>query len=120
MAFFNLLCKYFIHANIDIKVHPEYKGKRAKKKKNTLCILSMLKLHFLYIEFRRILIHSILCTDMGCHGDYLQEIRNAGTDNTLVICTAIMKCADISNCVSYLMQGRRYIILTPYIDTTIS
>ncbi|CAO3646189.1 unnamed protein product [Mucor hiemalis] len=87
MAFFNLLCKYFIHANIDIKVHPEYK------------------------EFRRILIHSILCTDMGCHGDYLQEIRNAGTDNTLVICTAIMKCADISNCTRPFPNAKAWAIL---------
>lgn len=93
MAFFNLLCKYFVHANIDIKVHPEYK------------------------EFRKTLIHSILCTDMGCHGDYLKEIRDAGADvvvakdNNLVICTAIMKCADISNCTRPFPNAKAWAIL---------
>lgn len=114
MAFFNLLCKYFVHANIDIKVHPEYKGMYFTRENYTLCVFTWLKRRYLFIcfylccvEFRKTLIHSILCTDMGCHGDYLKEIRNAGADvviaakdNNLVLCTAIMKCADISNCVS--------------------
>lgn len=55
--------------------------------------------------------HSILCTDMGCHQDYLasiidttKRIRNhtiySEEEERLVLCSAIMKCADISNCVS--------------------
>lgn len=64
-------------------------------------------------DFRRIVVHSILCTDMGCHQDYLTDIIQVTkelNDETkilgekeerLVLCSAIMKCADISNCVSH-------------------
>lgn len=57
--------------------------------------------------------HNILCTDMGCHQDYLNNIQTATNKMATyghltgdkdaersVLCSAIMKCADISNCVS--------------------
>jgi hypothetical protein len=94
MAFFNLLCTSFQHANIDLKSHIDYK------------------------EFRKILIHSILCTDMGFHQDYLQAIRDACTNTTIkqdtkrqILCTAIMKCSDISNCVKYTKKNPSYPIM---------
>jgi hypothetical protein len=108
MAFFNLLQKHYFKAMIDIKSHPEYKGKLIYK---SLFIANST----LDIAFRTIVVHSILCTDMGCHHDYVQNIKNqidrlqtsaldlsddaAKDKERLVICSAIMKCADISNCV---------------------
>ncbi|GAN08405.1 hypothetical protein MAM1_0203d07916 [Mucor ambiguus] len=90
MAFLNLLHKHYFSAMIDIKSHPEYK------------------------DFRKVVIQSILCTDMSCHQEYvesfkgqLQRLKTHTMDLTnddtrdkerMILCSIIMKCADISNC----------------------
>ncbi|KAK4511307.1 uncharacterized protein ATC70_012522 [Mucor velutinosus] len=90
MAFFNLLRKHYFNAMIDIKSHCEYK------------------------DFRKIIVQSILCTDMSCHQEYvesfkeqLQRLQSHTMDLTddasrdkerMILCSIIMKCADVSNC----------------------
>ncbi|CAO0789974.1 unnamed protein product [Mucor circinelloides] len=90
MAFFNLLRKHYFNAMIDIKSHPEYK------------------------DFRKIIVQSILCTDMSCHQEYVESFKeqlkrieshtmdltdDASRDKErMILCSIIMKCADISNC----------------------
>lgn len=66
---------------------------------------------------RRLLINSILATDMGLHFDYMkrlgrlqQELRDAGgidhwdgrylEEQRTLTCSLLIKCADISNVVS--------------------
>ncbi|KAG2213517.1 hypothetical protein INT47_009191 [Mucor saturninus] len=108
MAFFKLVCKYFAHANIDIEACSDYKG---------------LSSDSFYKDFRRIVVHSILCTDMGCHQDYLASIiqttreinEHARTlsqeEERLVLCSAIMKCADISNCTRPFDNAKRWAMI---------
>ncbi|KAG2191913.1 hypothetical protein INT46_006795 [Mucor plumbeus] len=90
MAFFNLLRRHYFKAMIDIKSHPEYK------------------------DFRKIILQSILCTDMSCHQEYVEsfkeQIKRAKSNNInftndvsrekerMILCSVIMKCADVSNC----------------------
>lgn len=61
---------------------------------------------------------SILCTDMSCHQEYVEsfkeQIKRARSNNIdftndvtrekerMTLCSVIIKCADISNCVSVL------------------
>ncbi|KAG0184525.1 3',5'-cyclic-nucleotide phosphodiesterase [Apophysomyces sp. BC1034] len=63
--------------------------------------------------FRQTVVHCILATDMGLHGDYVkrikeqaERIRGDGLNfldtsvcdkDRLTLCTALIKCADISN-----------------------
>ena len=68
-------------------------------------------------EMRKLLINSILATDMGLHFDYMKKLgqlqekvqTNAGTDGwdgkyleeqRTLLCSLLIKCADISNVVS--------------------
>lgn len=69
-----------------------------------------------YTRFRKIVVHSILATDMGLHDDYVNKIQGQwerfntnqvdtkdqaqADDEIILICGSIIKCADISNCVS--------------------
>lgn len=69
------------------------------------------------IAFRKIVVNSILATDMSLHDDYVQKINDQAkrirenaidtTDNAaverekIILCGALIKCADISNCVSF-------------------
>ncbi|CAO3591876.1 unnamed protein product [Absidia cylindrospora] len=67
-----------------------------------------------YTRFRRIVMRSILATDMGLHDDYVNKIQTQAnrlkaypldirnqeqaTEEVLLICGSLIKCADISNC----------------------
>ncbi|KAI8095635.1 hypothetical protein BDF21DRAFT_406378 [Thamnidium elegans] len=100
MAFFNILRKYYAISNVDVNSFPDYK------------------------DFRRIVVYSILCTDMGCHQDYLGRIQSTTKKmanhghlmfeedtERLVLCSAIMKCADISNCTRSFDNAKQWAIL---------
>ncbi|CDH53831.1 hypothetical protein RO3G_01088 [Lichtheimia corymbifera JMRC:FSU:9682] len=66
-----------------------------------------------YQEFRKIVVSSILATDMSLHGDYVEKIKTQASrlanvnvhtmdpatleNERLLICSALIKCADISN-----------------------
>lgn len=68
------------------------------------------------VDFRKIIVQSILCTDMSCHQEYVESFKeqlkrieshtmdltdDASRDKErMILCSIIMKCADISNCVS--------------------
>lgn len=70
------------------------------------------------LEFRKTVVTSILATDMALHGDYVEKIHaqaqrisqgnfqsldDASCQNErLILCSALIKCADISNVVSIL------------------
>lgn len=70
------------------------------------------------VDFRKIIVQSILCTDMSCHQEYVEsfkeQIKRARSNNIdftndvtrekerMILCSVIIKCADISNCVSVL------------------
>lgn len=102
MAFFNLLRKHYCNAMIDIKSHPEYK------------------------DFRKIIVQSILCTDMSCHQEYIESFKeqlqrveshtmeltdDATRDKErMVLCSIIMKCADISNCARPFDNARNWAV----------
>ncbi|ORZ14239.1 hypothetical protein BCR42DRAFT_418351 [Absidia repens] len=67
-----------------------------------------------YTRFRKIVVRSILATDMGLHDDYVNKIRGQRErlnvrpvditnqeqveDEIILICGSLIKCADISNC----------------------
>lgn len=76
-----------------------------------------MKLNFhLYIVFRKIVVNSILATDMSMHDEYVEKIKQQATrikenqinwndkstceKEKILLCSALIKCADISNCVS--------------------
>ncbi|GAB5586814.1 3' [Umbelopsis nana] len=77
-----------------------------------------------YMEFRKTVVHSILATDMGLHADYvakineqLKRLRTKGLDlsdhaaceqERLIICGALIKCADIGNCTRPFMEAKRW------------
>ncbi|KAG2181864.1 hypothetical protein INT44_008680 [Umbelopsis vinacea] len=77
-----------------------------------------------YMQFRKTVVHSILATDMGLHGEYVAKIndlfkrlRTKGLDLTdeaacdqerLIICGALIKCADISNCTRPFMEAKSW------------
>ncbi|KAI9322896.1 hypothetical protein BX666DRAFT_2148269 [Dichotomocladium elegans] len=57
-----------------------------------------------YREFRKTVVTTILATDMSLHGDYISKFHSFTTDsssdpqqNRLLLCSAIIKCSDISN-----------------------
>lgn len=70
------------------------------------------------VDFRKIIVQSILCTDMSCHQEYVEsfkeQIKRKRSNNIdftndvarekerMILCSVIIKCADISNCVSIL------------------
>ncbi|KAI7906595.1 uncharacterized protein BX663DRAFT_198481 [Cokeromyces recurvatus] len=100
MAFFSLLHKHLAH---NINSHPEYKS------------------------FRKTIIHGILCTDMDHHQDHVQNIKlliqriqNQELDlstevkkekEKLILISAIMKCADISNCARPFENAKKWAIM---------
>ncbi|CAO3590012.1 unnamed protein product [Absidia cylindrospora] len=67
-----------------------------------------------YTRFRKIVVQSILATDMGLHDDYVNKIwgqherlnirpvditnQEQVEDEIVLICGSLIKCADISNC----------------------
>ncbi|KAI8334442.1 hypothetical protein BC941DRAFT_432989 [Chlamydoabsidia padenii] len=67
-----------------------------------------------YTRFRKIVVQSILATDMGLHDDYVNRIQrqqerlyaspidasneDQAEDEIILICGSLIKCADISNC----------------------
>jgi hypothetical protein len=69
-----------------------------------------------YNRFRKIVVQSILATDMGMHDDYVNKIQrqrerldtspvdvsnnDRAEEEILLICGSLIKCADIGNCVS--------------------
>ena len=71
----------------------------------------------IFIEFRKTVIASILATDMSLHNDYVTKIKDqaarlrnlsaldesAREEERMLLCSALIKCADISNvvCVSF-------------------
>lgn len=57
--------------------------------------------------FRKLLLGTVLATDMGVHFDFMAEFRSLlkGADfpelkRRILVCQALIKCADISNPVS--------------------
>lgn len=68
------------------------------------------------LGFRKIVVNSILATDMSMHDEYVAKIQDQAqrlrrneidfTDKAtcekekILMCGALIKCADISNCVS--------------------
>lgn len=77
--------------------------------------------------FRKLVVHCILMTDMSLHDDFVHSIeeqsmrihttdlQNEVVANTEreIICGAIIKCADIGNCVSqisFVCETRLYLI----------
>lgn len=68
-----------------------------------------------FIAFRKIVVNSILATDMSLHDEYVQKITEQSqrlnhidpSDSTncekekIILCAALIKCADISNCVCF-------------------
>lgn len=68
------------------------------------------------VDFRKVVIHSILATDMSMHDEYVRRVeeqaeawKNDDIDisnkevcdrERLTLCGALIKCADIGNCVS--------------------
>ncbi|OBZ83741.1 3',5'-cyclic-nucleotide phosphodiesterase regA [Choanephora cucurbitarum] len=97
MTFLNLLRKHYFKSMVDIKSQPEYK------------------------TFRKIIAQGILCTDMGCHHDYVDRIKHqiekmkanhrVTEKERLVLCSAIIKCADISNCARPFHQAREWAMI---------
>lgn len=66
------------------------------------------------VEFRKTVVTSILATDMSLHSEYVEKINTQGPrivtrlnlnesereKDRLLLCSALIKCADISNVVS--------------------
>ncbi|KAI9014000.1 hypothetical protein CLU79DRAFT_871073 [Phycomyces nitens] len=91
MAFCHLLLRHGFRKLIDIKHYPETAG-----------------------PFRKVVVSSILATDMGRHDEYVKKVEeqsirlksnginfqdeNQCEQERLIICGALIKCADISNC----------------------
>ncbi|KAI7895327.1 uncharacterized protein EV154DRAFT_495633 [Mucor mucedo] len=90
MSFFHLLQQHCFSSLTDIRANPEY------------------------AIFRKIVVNSILATDMSMHDEYVQNIqeqaqrfKRQGIDlsdkaacekDKILLCGALIKCADISNC----------------------
>lgn len=57
------------------------------------------------IHFRRLLLDTVLATDMGVHAQFMQRFRHlmekpgdfTSTEARTLICQSLIKCADISN-----------------------
>ncbi|KAF7726650.1 3',5'-cyclic-nucleotide phosphodiesterase [Apophysomyces ossiformis] len=74
-----------------------------------------------YHEFRKVIVNSVLATDMSLHADYVAKIkdqalrlRNCSMDELnceeerLLLCSAIIKCADISNVTRPFSHGAKW------------
>lgn len=55
-------------------------------------------------SFRKLLLGAVLATDMGVHFDFMTEFKNllegshpAELKKRILVCQALIKCADISN-----------------------
>ena len=78
-------------------------------------------------------VHCILATDMGMHDDYVQRIERQGDywhnndidlndefekdQERLTICGALIKCADIGNCVciDYIFTHTHWLFFFPFL-----
>lgn len=113
MSFFHLLKEHCFSQLTDLRANPEYSSKflhTPKKKKLTLLTL------FFVLVFRKIVVNSILATDMSLHDEYVHKItdqaeriknidltdKSACEKEKVLLCGALIKCADISNCVSFI------------------
>ncbi|KAI8090688.1 hypothetical protein BDF21DRAFT_333304, partial [Thamnidium elegans] len=88
MSFFHLLKEHCFSQLIDLRANPEYS------------------------IFRKIVVNSILATDMSMHDEYVHKItdqaeriknidltdKSACEKEKVLLCGALIKCADISNC----------------------
>ncbi|KAG1041942.1 hypothetical protein G6F43_012000 [Rhizopus delemar] len=75
-----------------------------------------------YSTFRKIVVNSILATDMSLHDEYVQKITEQSqrlnhidpSDSTscekekIILCAALIKCADISNCARPFNSAKRW------------
>lgn len=101
-----------------------YNGKSVLENFHSATLARMLKLHgfgFLLdegkagesTEFRQVLLASVLATDMSRHFPFVGKLTEMGTrlkanaytstnirEDRLLLCSGLMKCADISNPVS--------------------
>ena len=75
--------------------------------------------------FRKLLLGAVLATDMGVHFDFMTEFANLlnGADFTelkrrVLVCQALIKCADISNPVRVFQ--RNTFVLSCSAESTIS
>ncbi|KAI8981725.1 hypothetical protein BDF20DRAFT_862861 [Mycotypha africana] len=76
-----------------------------------------------YKEFRKIVVSSILATDMSLHLDYVSQIKEQAhrfqtnqllkdeEQERVLLCTALIKCADISNVARPFALGRQWATL---------
>lgn len=77
---------------------------------------SSYRLIIMVIDFRKTVVATILATDMSLHNDYVSRIKEqairlkdvrsldpaAQEEERILLCSALIKCADISNVVSSL------------------
>ncbi|KAF7732581.1 3',5'-cyclic-nucleotide phosphodiesterase [Apophysomyces ossiformis] len=100
MAFYHILQQHCFSQITDIRNHPEY------------------------ASFRSIIVSSILATDMSLHDEYVQKIRDQAERirtnefnpndevqcerERLILCGALIKCADISNCARPFSSAKRW------------
>ncbi|KAG0181686.1 3',5'-cyclic-nucleotide phosphodiesterase [Apophysomyces sp. BC1021] len=74
-----------------------------------------------YQEFRKVVVTSILATDMSLHSEYVSKIKDQATrfrhssidelnceEERLLLCSAIIKCADISNVTRPFIHGAKW------------
>ena len=92
-----------------------YDGKSVLEHMHYALLLSLLRHHDLGVlldrpnfgpQFKKILFLTVLATDMGVHADFMlafQHLVNSGAASSdllnrrVLICQALIKCADISN-----------------------
>ncbi|KAL0140988.1 hypothetical protein V8B55DRAFT_1512084 [Mucor lusitanicus] len=100
MSFFHLLREHCFSQLTDLRSNPEY------------------------ATFRKIVVNSILATDMSMHDEYVAKIQDQAqrlkrkeidfTDKAtcekekILICGALIKCADISNCARPFESAKRW------------
>lgn len=77
-----------------------------------------------YSTFRKIVVNSILATDMSLHDEYVQKVNDqakrieqgkidptnftACENEKIIFCAALIKCADISNCARHFDSAKRW------------
>ncbi|KAI8070616.1 uncharacterized protein B0P05DRAFT_550397 [Gilbertella persicaria] len=99
MSFFHLLKSHCFSQLTDLRSNPEY------------------------ASFRKIVVNSILATDMSLHDDYVSRIKDQAdrlesdkvdfTDEMekILLCGALIKCADISNCARPFESAKRWALI---------
>ncbi|KAI9350368.1 hypothetical protein BD770DRAFT_394272 [Pilaira anomala] len=103
MSFFHLLKEHCFSRLTDLRAYPEY------------------------AIFRKIVVNSILATDMSMHDEYVQKISDQaerikvhGIDfsdklacekEKILLCGALIKCADISNCARPFDSAKRWAVI---------